>query len=160
MAKRNQGLNAAEIPIPAGKAHIVGEIRESAAEGIETLEVPEGASEGQLRQLMEDEMFMHEIVHIRIQTTTDKNAPVMALPQVNGVNQPIFRGIVTPVKRKYVEALARAKQTDYTQTVDDPRSPDKITMVPNTVLSFPFEVINDPNPKGRAWLESVLRAAA
>jgi hypothetical protein len=29
-------------------------------------------------------------------------------------------------------------------------------MVERTVLSYPFEILHDPNPKGREWLERIL----
>ena len=161
MAKGNKGgaVNAAELPINQGRAAQVGEIRDTMSAGQPEIEVIEGNSDAELRRIMADESFMNEIVTIRVATTTDKNAPPMAMPAVNGVNQPIFRGVPTMVKRKYVEALARARETTY-QQVADPASPDKITMVPNTVLSFPFEVLQDQNPKGRAWLEKIMAEPA
>lgn len=154
-----RGVNAAELPINQGRAAQVGEIRSTMGAGYEEIDVVEGYSDAELRKIMEDESFMNEPVTVRIATTTDKNAPPMAMPQVNGVNQPIFRGVPTTVKRKYVEALARARETSYQQQAD-PNSPDKIDMVPTTVLSFPFEILRDNNPKGRAWLEKVLAEPA
>lgn len=150
-------LDVAAMAINQGQAVPVGEIRATMEQGIETLD---GQPMDKLREIMADEAFMNEIVEIRIHKTSDKNAPVMAMPQVNGVNQPIFRSVTTPVKRKYVEALARARQTDYEQTIPDASSPDKMMMVPSTVLAFPFEVIRDANPLGRPWLERIMQEAA
>jgi hypothetical protein len=72
------------------------------------------------------------------------------------LNQPIIRGRQQKVKRKYVEALARCRVTKYEQQVMDPMRPENIQMVERTALSYPFAVIEDPHPNGRAWLESIL----
>ena len=157
---KQSSLDAASIPINQGAPKPLSEIRADLSQGIDTLEGVDGFTDRQYQTLMEDEAFMNEIVMIRIHTTTDDNAPKMAMPQVNGVNQPIFRGVPTPVRRKYVEALARAKETKYSQSVPNPAEPDKINMVPTTSLAFPFEVIEDRNPRGRPWLERILKEAA
>ena len=58
--------------------------------------------------------------------------------------------------RKYVEALARSRVTNYEQVVLNPSEPDKISMNPISQLTYPFVVREDRNPKGRAWLEAIV----
>ena len=60
------------------------------------------------------------------------------------------------VKRKYVEALARGRTTKYEQKTMDPSRPENIQMAEKTALTYPFSVLHDPNPKGRAWLKAIL----
>ena len=74
---------------------------------------------------------------------------------VNGTNQPVFRDVPTTIKRKYVEVLARMKETKYRQ-VRNPIELDRSELVPRTGPIYPFEVIRDDNPKGRAWLRSII----
>lgn len=107
-----------------------------------------------------EEAFMNEIVVIEIATTTNENEPNHVILAVNGVNQPVFRGTPTPVKRKYVEVLARCKETKYTQHQVNPYEPDRIEMRARTALVYPFQVLEDKNPKGRAWLQAVISEAA
>lgn len=60
------------------------------------------------------------------------------------------------MKRKYVEVLARARTTVYKQ-YHNPQNPAESRPIPRTVFSYPFSVEYDPNPKGRAWLENILK---
>ena len=76
------------------------------------------------------------------------------------MNQPLIRGVPTTVKRKYVEILARMKETKYTQVTRNPSAPDQIDMVARHGLSYPFDLVEDKNPRGRAWLQNVLAEAA
>lgn len=109
---------------------------------------------------MAEEAFMSETMVIRLAETTDENARPYADFSVNGVNQPILRGVETRVKRKFVEAMARCKESKYTQKTMNPMEPDRIEMNQRTAAVFPFEVLEDKNPKGRAWLNAILLEAA
>lgn len=108
------------------------------------------------RALAAEEAFMNEPVVIRVAETTDENQPPHVMVNCNGVNQPLLRGVPTRVKRKYVEILARMKETKYRQSTPNPSEPDRIVMNERTALVYPFEVLEDANPKGRAWLNAVL----
>src|SRR5512147_2256507 len=70
-------------------------------------------------KLAADEAFMNEHVTIMIHPTTDENQPNHVILNVNGVNQPVVRGVQTVVKRKYLEVLARMKETKYSQPQRD-----------------------------------------
>ena len=103
------------------------------------------------------EKFMHEILTIIAHDDNQEGALDVLSPRVNGVAQPIIRGVHQKVKRKYVEVLARSRSTKYNQRQTDAGDPASLLMVPNSKMSCPFTVIHDQNPKGRAWLEGILR---
>jgi hypothetical protein len=107
-----------------------------------------------------DEAFMNEMVTVMVHSTTDENQPNHVVVNCNGMNQPLIRGVPTTVKRKYVEILARMKETKYTQVTRNPAAPDQIDMVARHGLSYPFDLIEDNNPRGRAWLQNVLAEPA
>ncbi len=111
------------------------------------------------RKLAADESFMNELVTVCVAETTDDNQPPHLIVNCNGINQPIIRGLDTMIKRKYVEILARMKETKYTQ-VTNPNQPDQMDMRARTALCYPFSVIEDRNPKGRPWLQQVMAEAA
>ena len=112
------------------------------------------------KQLAAEESFMNEPVTILVHTTTDENQPPHVVVNCNGVNQPIMRGVPTEVKRKYVEILARMKETKYTQVTPNPNTPDVSEMQARTALSYPFDLIEDKNKKGKGWLQNVLAEPA
>lgn len=107
-----------------------------------------------------NESFMNELVTILVHSTTDENQAPHVIVNCNGVNQPIMRGMPMQVKRKYVEILARMKETRYSQVTRNPSAPDQIDMVARHGLSYPFDLVEDKNPKGRAWLNHVLAEPA
>jgi len=111
-------------------------------------------------QLAADESFMNEVVTVMVHSTTDENQAPHVIVNCNGTNQPIIRGVPTPVRRKYVEILARMKETKYSQITRNPAAPDQIDMIARHGLSYPFDLINDENPRGRAWLQNVLAEPA
>ena len=98
---------------------------------------------------------MNEPVRIIVMETGEEGSLQVITPCVNGVNQPIVRGQETVVKRKFVEALARCRTTKYQQR-HNPIERDKIENVPITVQTYPFSVLEDRNPKGRAWLQGIV----
>lgn len=105
----------------------------------------------------EQERFMNEIVTIMVHDSTDDNAEPLIPVGINGRMQYFARGVPQDVRRCYVERLARAKKTSYTQDLDE-RKGEAIynTMRPHHALKYPFSVVNDPNPLGAAWLRNLL----
>lgn len=112
------------------------------------------------KKLAAEESFMNEPVTILVHTTTDENQPPHVVVNCNGVNQPIMRGVPTEVKRKYVEILARMKETKYTQVTPNPNAPDVSELQARTALSYPFDLIEDKNKIGKGWLQNVLAEPA
>lgn len=109
---------------------------------------------------IEIEAFMNEIVTVVVADTTDKNAARIVPVSVNGRTQNFIRGVPQRCRRCYVERLARAKETSYQQDLD-PRAGERMnTLYPHAAQSYPFSVIEDPNPRGAAWLRKVLAEAA
>ena len=104
---------------------------------------------------IEKEVFMNEPVRIIVMETGEEGSLQVITPCVNGVNQPIVRGQEIWVKRKFVEDLARCRTTRYQQR-HNPIERDKIENVPITVQTYPFSVLEDRNPKGRAWLQGIV----
>lgn len=100
--------------------------------------------------------FMEEELTVVVHETTDVTDD--PIPQVtnDGVNQFFIRGKEQKVKRKFVEVLARAKKTTYTQQLaKDSAGNEFYRNVPHTVPRYPFTVMHDPNPRGRAWLQAL-----
>lgn len=105
------------------------------------------------------EAFMHEPVTVIVYESTDDNDADLVQVGVNGVTQFFRRGVAQTVKRKFVERLARAKRTDFVQTLDD-RLGEKMNFLRQRHgLKYPFSVIEDRNPSGPAWLKGVLAEA-
>lgn len=109
---------------------------------------------------VELERFMHELVTINVYPDGMSGSLEVITPTVNGVNQPIVRGLDQVVKRKYVEALARSRITNYQQSVVDQSRPENIQMKPVSSMTYPFVVRNDRNPRGMVWLEGIKRQPA
>ena len=134
------------------------------AQGVEVIDdtpIVETVSESKdFREMAANESFMNEVVTVLVHSSTDENQSPHVIVNCNGVNQPIVRGVPTVIRRKYLEILARMKETKYTQVTPNPAAPDVSEMKARHGLAYPFEVIEDANPKGRAWLNNVLAEPA
>lgn len=117
------------------------------------------SQEKDFKDVVRSELFMHETLVITVAASTNENDPPYANPQVGTSNQPILRGVPTEVKRKYVEVMARAKETRYVQ-IQNPFEPDRSELVARDVPVYAFTVDKDPNPLGPAWLRHVLAEPA
>jgi hypothetical protein len=152
-------IDSDSVLIEGDKPLTLGEIRDAhASPGV--IEVEEVTGANISNDALALEAFMNEVVTIVIaESVSDEDLPVIVVG-VNGINQPIVRGVPTPVKRKYVEALARAKETKYRQSLSDPSDPGSIIQVPRTALAYPFSIERDANPNGRAWLARIIQQPA
>jgi hypothetical protein len=122
----------------------------------------ETVAESDLGALAESELFMNQKLRIRLATTTDPNAPPQAIVTVNDSNNRavIPRGKQVWVKRLHVEVLARMRETRYTQPTRNMMDPEAGNqLIPHEAMAYPFEVLEDPHPHGRVWLERVLAEA-
>lgn len=71
------------------------------------------------------------------------------------------RGQAVYVKRKTVAQIAGAKVDTFKTQVEEPVNQDPINRtIPITTASFSFQVVEDRNPKGAAWLERILSRRA
>lgn len=138
--------------------------RKEAIQGIELHdgdpEIEPISKDADFKKIAADEKFMNELVTISIHTSPDENQPNHVIVNCNGTNQLIIRGVPIRVKRKYVEILARMKETKYRQSTPNPAAPDEIQMHSRSGQVYPFEVLEDPNQKGRAWLNHVMAEPA
>lgn len=129
----------------------IGEIRTTA--GIDVVDKP------MPKDALDLEAFMNEPVTIIVNPATDPDEPRLVQVGVNGVNQFLARGEPITVKRKYVEVLARAKRTNFTQTLDERLGEGMNHLKAMHLLRFPFSVIEDRNTNGGPWLRGVLAEA-
>jgi len=101
--------------------------------------------------------FLEEKVEVMVHESADPNAEPIVETWVNGVAQRFIRGQTQTVRRKYVEVLARAKNTGIkTNEVMDHNGDRTTAIVKHTALKYPFSVIRDENPRGAAWLKQVM----
>lgn len=106
---------------------------------------------------LETEKFMAEKVTVMVHESNDDADDDFVQTWVNGRGQMFLRGEAQEVRRCYVAALARAKRTTYKQDLDERAGEGAFnTMKSRTALRYPFSVVHDPNPKGAAWLRSIL----
>ncbi len=146
----------------ADRSVVVQGLIDKGATQLDTQPDIQKVAEGDLARVAREEAFMHEDVTILIMPTTDANAPPYARLGVNGENVTVRRNVPTTIKRKFVEVLARMKETRVSQDLT-PNRDGEITMDSlrgHTGLAYPFTVIQDQNPKGGAWLAQVLAEPA
>lgn len=107
------------------------------------------------------EAFMNERIVIRIHETTDKNEPPYAFVGDNGDCVWIPRARPVRLPRKFVETLARSQVRAYHQQRDpNPNADEGMQTFRRVGASYPFSVIEDKNPRGRAWLARVTHESA
>lgn len=101
--------------------------------------------------------FLEEKMDVMVHESADPNAEPVVETWVNGVAQRFIRGQTQTVKRKYVEVLARAKNTGImTKEVVDYEGARTTAIVKHTALKYPFSVVRDENPRGATWLKQVM----
>lgn len=102
------------------------------------------------------EKFMAEPIVIRIHRTADKNEPPIAELGLNGVKAFVPRDKPVRLPRAYVEILARSQVRNYSQERNpDPNADEGMFTKRHGGASYPFQVIKDDNPRGRAWLARI-----
>lgn len=110
---------------------------------------------------LEYEKFMQEPVVIKIHKTTDKNEPPTVGLGCNGMQIYVPRERPVRLPRFFVENLARSQERIYrTERNPDPNADEGMFTKRHSGASFPFSVLKDDNPKGRAWLARVTHESA
>lgn len=132
-----------------------GDLAMMSNDGIESVEGPDAMSR------VEALAFNEEKIVVVVADSADPNADDIIPVSVNGVRQFFQRGIKQAVRRKFVEALARAKVTTYQQNIFKNEMTGNVTqrMTPKTACKYPFSVVQDNNPRGVDWLKQVLAQA-
>jgi hypothetical protein len=107
---------------------------------------------------MEIEKFMAEPVTVQISDVSEDQADIGFVIEVNGDKEFFRRGETKTVKRKFIEGLARAKKTAFKNQQSTNANGEPEFIYPSkTGLRYPFSIMNDANPRGAQWLQSVLR---
>jgi hypothetical protein len=101
------------------------------------------------------EKFMNERVQIVVFSGGREGDLDVISPEVNGIRYNIPRNVPTWVRRSVVEVLARAKTTTYGQEEFSPTEKKSLQLIPRTSHSYPFQVTQDSNPMGPAWLQAI-----
>lgn len=126
---------------------------------------------GALKKDALDEIaFMEEPVTIRLEPSSEKNAPTSIPLWVNGKGCEVFIngkwceltyvpiGAIATIKRKYLQVLLGAKLDNVSTDHGEPNDPDPKNRVLRHTSSYQaFSIIEDANPKGRAWLSELRR---
>ena len=105
--------------------------------------------------------FMEEPVTVFIHEDQNEQADSNFFVGVNGDKEYFFRGQNKTVKRKFIEGLARAKPVGYSN--DRHRDQDGVESFrwrASKGLRYQFQVVEDRNPEGSAWLQRLLSGAA
>lgn len=105
---------------------------------------------------LEMDAFMHETLTVMVHESNDVNDDELVMVSVNGNRQFFQRGNAQEVKRYFVERLARAKRTSYSQNLDERLGESMNNLQPRHALRYPFSVIEDRNPRGSDWLRNIL----
>ena len=114
--------------------------------------------------------FNEEPITIRLEPSTEKNAPTSYPIWVNGKGAEVYQngrwdeiaylpvGKVITTRRKYVDVMIRAKFDAITTDVSDPESENPRNAIRRfTSAVHSFSVIEDRNPRGVAWLSEMRR---
>jgi hypothetical protein len=108
---------------------------------------------------LDTEKFMCDEMEIVLLEAATENDPQFCEVNVSGDYRLLMRnGEPQRVKRYHVEALARAKQSRVKQEkVTAPEGSQGYRETNVLSLTYPFQVMNDPNPKvGGPWLRKLL----
>lgn len=148
-------LDAGEIKFAEHRPVTLDEIQDT---GIPDIEAISGKDAQELAALAREEAFMNEFVTVQFHAPSDPNQPTFVPIRAGDLMVSVPRdGRPYVIKRKYVEVVARAKMTRYSQVRRVLANGEEIVEnVPHTALTYPFSVLEDKNPRGRAWLEKVL----
>lgn len=96
--------------------------------------------------------FMEEMVVVRVNPEKGVSATIPVSLAVNGTRQHVFRGVPTPIRRKYVEVLARAVTTELDQNEQEMMEGNLPTSI--TTPAHAYTIVRD-TPKGIAWLQDI-----
>ena len=117
------------------------------------------SANGFTKEKLDVEKFMHEHILITVHDTTDETQPIMPEVCCNGTMQYFVRGKPQWVRRKFVEILARAKKTTYSQEKNNQGGHEQYINIPHTALVTPFAVLQD-SQDGKRWLRNILAEAS
>ena len=101
--------------------------------------------------------FAAQKLVIVINPSNEKNAEDPVYIGNSGNSMWLRRNVEHTIERRFVESLARAKITSYTQKEDiAPDGTKHILNIPHTACRYQFRVVSDPHPRGAEWLKNIL----
>ena len=108
------------------------------------------------------EAFYNEPVKIFIYEGDANDIPFVQM-NVNGEsplpgNDCLMRGKEYTIKRKFVEVLANMRPVKYTQPYKGTNGDLENYYKPQVSVRFPFTIVHDANPRGQAWIKSLMGA--
>ena len=109
---------------------------------------------------LDEEAFMRDELEILLAEPGNENDPSFVEITVNGDYRLGIRGDTCKMRRYHVAILAQAKQSRVRQRkIVNPDGSMGFVEENVLSLSYPFQVIHDPNPKlGGSWLRNLLKA--
>lgn len=113
-------------------------------------------SDREFQKAAEMEAFMQELVTIVVHKTTDKNDEPWVPVGCNGEHVWLPRGTYIEIPRKFLESLMRTTRSYKSVENADPRADEGYTQQHDDTLRFRFDMVEDGNPKGRAWMRRVM----
>ena len=149
---------------PVQPADIGGEFDTVYVPEVPEIEIVPGATKGVkgkggLDPYFQELAFNEEMVEVMVHESTDDNAENPVFTSCNGVPQYFYRGVPQRVKRKYVGILASVKEHGITTPEYTAQDGSRAVGIRRTSsLKYPFSIISDTNPRGPAWLKSLLQA--
>lgn len=150
---RESRLDSNNIKPQQGDGFDLSEVRDD-PDAI-TIDVASPRDHAHFLKLLEETKLSEEIVEIVVTKAPEKNALAVVTPNVNGVNQPIVRGVPTRVKLKYVLALAYSKQASFERDEEEATRNPTMGYETNTTQCYPFEV-RRCSDNARAMIEHAL----
>lgn len=123
---------------------------------------PELLAQNAKRAYLDQLAFNEEFLTIYLYRGQDEFSPNSHTFGVNGKTVTVDVEKPTLVRRKYVEIIARSQPFKVRTNVIKPQGGNENEAIKNLwqrhkSAQYPFTVIEDKNPRGRAWLESVKR---
>lgn len=101
--------------------------------------------------------FMNELVEIQIEEDPDEHAPLFVHSAHNGDVQYIIRGQPTKVKRRFLYVLLAAKSRQFSCSFGKGENGLEFNRMPGRPKkTHNLNVIYDPNPGGRKWMQEVM----
>lgn len=107
---------------------------------------------------LDQEAFMRDELEVFFQEPNNENEASFVEVNVNGDYRMIIRGNTATLRRYHVAVLAQAKQSRVRQKkIVAPDGSMGFQEENVLALTYPFQVMNDPNPKqGVPWLKKLL----
>lgn len=127
---------------------------------VETLNNGKTSKAKELARLAREEAFMNELVLIEVYESPKEDDPTHFILNVNGTNQVVFRGRTMHIKRKYLEVLARMRETRFSQPQRDLSNPEAGNdFRPRSGDVYPYTLVEDTR-EGLEWHKKVRSSAA